>query len=96
MKDFDTIRSPYRESPEYLDNLLERCREKALGSQERPSARVRPWLYGIAAALAIAVVAFALTLNTSRKTPMERFLAGLSDEEAATLVVYDFADDNTE
>lgn len=94
MKTFDEIRGslPYRESPEYLDNLLERCRENAL-KQAPAQKRLRPWLYGVAAAVAAVLLTLGVTLLVPRKSPMERFLASLSDDEAATLVVYDFAED---
>ena len=90
MKNYDEIMGalPYRESPEYLDRLIDRCKENARVStvQTRPTL-IRPWMYGLAAAIVAAVLTLGITLSV-RKSPMDRFLAGLTDEEAELIVSY--------
>ena len=85
MKEFDPVVTdlPYKESPEYVGQLVARCKAEALKQAEPAPRTVRPWLYGAAAAAAIALGVF---FSIHRTSPMEKFLASLSDEEAAMIV----------
>ena len=91
MTNYEDIRGalPYKESPAYIEGLVDRCRKGAVeAASVAPAPVIRPWMYGIAAALVAAIVTLAVTL-APRKAPMDRFLAGISDEEASLIVSYD-------
>ena len=91
MTNYEDIRGalPYEESPVYIHGLIDRCREGAVrAASVAPAPVIRPWMYGIAAALVVAIVTLALTLSP-RKAPMDRFLANISDDEAQQIVDYD-------
>lgn len=94
MTNYEDIRGrmPYKENPAYIEGLIDRCREKALQTPVHAAPVIRPWMYGIAAALAATIITLSVTLNANRKTPMERFLAGITDEEAEMIVNYDIED----
>ncbi len=94
MTNYEDIRGrmPYKEPPAYIQGLIDRCKEEALRTPARAVPVIRPWMYGIAAALAAALITLSITLNVNRGTPMERFLAGISDEEAEMLVNFDIED----
>lgn len=90
MKSFDDINTglPYKETEEYVENLVARCsaeavrKEQASTKSERYSHR--PWLYGavsIAAAIAIAVLIWRPNNNNPSMSPMDSFLSGLTQEE---------------
>ena len=97
MKEFENIQTglPYQESPEYVEQLVKRCQEDVL-AQEKPAGRiVRPWLYGVASVAVAAAVAVGVILWPPRSSspdlslspsPIDTFLASLSDEEAAMIV----------
>ena len=95
MKEFENIGKglPYKESPEYVGQLVNRCREAAIRQAETPRHAARPWFFGtvvLAAAAAIAVGIFLWSpLSGSRllkSSPIDRFLASLTDEEVAMIV----------
>ena len=88
MKEFDPVVTdlPYKESSEYVERLVGRCQAEAL-KQAEPAPRVaRPWLYGLAGAAAAAAIALGIFFSIHRTSPMDKFLASLSDEEAAMIV----------
>lgn len=87
MKEFDDIRTglPYDESPAYVAGLVDRCKAEAL-RQVRPGRQtIRPWIYGLTAAAAAAALIFGIFFTTLRQSPIERFLASLSDEEVSLI-----------
>ena len=89
MLDFDKFKGslPYQESPAYVSDLVGKCREQALSSgKATPERVIRPWIWGVAAAAALALM---LTLGITlipRKSPIDSFLANVSDEEVALIV----------
>lgn len=97
MKEFENIQTglPYKESPEYVEQLVKRCQEAAL-TQAKPAGRiVRPWFYGLASVAVAAAIAVGVFLWPPRSSspdlslsssPIDTFLASLSDEEAAMIV----------
>ena len=96
MKELENIRTdlPYEESPAYLEQLIGRCKNAALEAAKPQKRTVRPWFYGAAsltAAAAVAIVVFLWTQRSSRpdlsltSSPIDTFLASLSDEEAAMI-----------
>ncbi len=89
MTNYEDIRGalPYKESPAYIEGLIDRCKKGAVEATA-PAPVIRPWMYGIAAALVAAIVTLAVTLSP-RKAPMDHFLAGLSDEEVSQIINYD-------
>lgn len=94
MINYEDIRGalPYKESPVYINGLIDRCKESAVrAASEAPAPVIRPWMYGLAAALVAAIVTLTVTLSP-RKAPMDRFLAGISDDEASLIVNYDIED----
>lgn len=78
---------PYKESPGYVRELVGRCKETALRTPVASQGR-RTWLWSIAAAAAIVVAVVGIALSVPRRTPIERFLAGITDEEAAMITCY--------
>lgn len=95
MLNFEDIRGalPYKESPAYVHDLVGRCKEAALlsGGQAR-DRKSHPWIWGLCAAAAVIAAVIAVTLAVPRKTPIERFLAGITDEEAAMIPTYNLED----
>lgn len=90
MKEFENIVTelPYKESQEYVENLVQRCAAKAAATPKV----VKPWFYGGAAVAAAAAVAVGVFLATPKTSPMDSFLASLSDEEAAMIVDWPITD----
>ncbi|MBQ9411317.1 MAG: hypothetical protein IJU21_06885 [Bacteroidales bacterium] len=88
MKEFENIVTdlPYKESAEYVESLVERCTTAAAKSGPAPAKVVRPWFYAFAGAAAAAAVILGVFLFTNRTSPMDSFLASLTDEEAAMIV----------
>lgn len=84
MTDFENIGKtlPYNEQPDYVDALVERCSTRA--RQRRSFRSFRPWMYGFAAAAAAAILLTAgiVLFQNANRSPMDRFLASLSDEDA--------------
>lgn len=107
MKDpFNDIgkKMPYRESEEYLDNLIDQATEGAIGRQRaiKPSTwRKRHPLMTIASAAAVIllVIGIAVTVLDNQQStpaatlkadgPLDEFLNTLSDTEAAQLQYYE-------
>ena len=97
MKEFENIQTglPYKESPEYVEQLVKRCQDAAV-EEAMPERRiVRPWFYGVASVAVAAAIAVGVFLWPPRSSspdlsltssPMDTFLASLSDEEAAMIV----------
>lgn len=88
MKEFENIETslPYKESPEYVENLVERCAETA--AQSNPASAkvvVRPWFYAFAGVAAAAIIGLGVFLFKDRRSPMDSFLASLTDEEVTLI-----------
>ena len=92
MKEFENIVTelPYKESPEYVENLVERCSSMAQAKSD-PKV-VSPWFYGFATAAAAAAIVLGVFLSTQKTSPMDSFLASLTDEEAAMIVDWPITD----
>ncbi len=82
---------PYKENPAYIRDLVGRCRQTALRTNAAAPAR-RAWIWAVAAAAAILIAVIGITLSAPRKTPIERFLASITDEEAAMITDYNLED----
>ena len=91
MKEFENIGTslPYAEDKVYVDALVERCRNAA--SAASPRRAFLPWAMGIAASVAIAAVSAGLILREP-KSPMDSFLSGISDDEAAMIAYVQIED----
>lgn len=98
MKELENINTslPYKESESYVDALVERSKETARlhGREERSLNRTLVYsLVGLAAAAAIVL---AVVIPSGRKTvqpsPIEMFLASISDSEAAMIVDWPIED----
>lgn len=87
MKEFADIgkKLPYGESPLYVEQLTGRCVENAAAT--RAPGRFRPWAYGFAA-LAAAAIAVGVFFQLRPVSPIDSYLASLSDEDAAIIVDY--------
>ncbi|MGN1210244.1 MAG: hypothetical protein ACI4TM_01045 [Candidatus Cryptobacteroides sp.] len=91
MKPFEDINTalPYKETDEYVGNLVARCSAEArLKSQRKPKLDrhyMRPWLYGAisiaAAAIAIAIFIWRPNHNSPSLSPIDSFLSALTQEE---------------
>lgn len=91
MKPFDDIKTvlPYKETDEYVRNLVARCSanavRKAQASTKSERHLHRPWLYGAisiaAAAIAIAVFIWRPNHNSPSLSPIDSFLSALSQQE---------------
>ncbi|MGN0191761.1 MAG: hypothetical protein ACI39U_08920 [Candidatus Cryptobacteroides sp.] len=91
MKPFDEIETglPYKESDEYVENLVARCsREAVRKSQLQVSPgrhNLKPWLLGaVSVAAAAVVIAWFLwkpSIGNSPASPIDSFLSGLSEDE---------------
>ncbi|MBQ6209807.1 MAG: hypothetical protein IJK42_08560 [Prevotella sp.] len=104
MKEFEQIgkRLPYREKEEYIEQLVDRCTEQAIGMKDahRPTDKHRR-MYWVAASAAAAVLLFAIvwphlvsnpdTVAESEvvESPIDHFLNSLSDDEAQQLAYYE-------
>jgi hypothetical protein len=82
---------PYKENPAYIRDLVGRCRQTTLRTNAAAPAR-RAWIWAVAAAAAILIAVIGITLSAPRKTPIERFLASITDEEAAMITDYNLED----
>lgn len=91
---------PYQEDETYLDRLLEQAAQKAIMHEhKRKSSRRLAMMITSAAAVVLLVVGVGLTVikHSSKTTtpiqqnesPMDQFLASLSDEEVAQLPYYE-------
>ena len=91
---------PYQENEAYLDRLIEQATERAIMQErKRKNSRRLAMMITSAAAIVLLIVGVGLTvINHSSKTatpiqqnesPMDQFLASLSDEEVAQLPYYE-------
>ena len=90
---------PFRETGDYLDNLIDGATEKAITEQAtaKRSRRLR-LMIASAAAVALLIIGYGIALFNARSThqvtmndqgPLDEFLNTLSDEEAAQLTFYE-------
>ena len=95
MKEFENIGKglTYKESPDYVERLVNSCRDAAVAKADASRHSYRPWFYGMTALAAAAAVAVGIFLwapgSTSRllkSSPIDKFLASLTDEEVAMIV----------
>ena len=88
MKEFENINTslPFKEDKAYVLSLVERSKSRAARSRRRNAVTLR-WSLGIAAAITAAVVALSISFH-STKSPMDRFLSEISDEEASMIAYY--------
>ena len=91
-------RMPYRESGEYLDNLIDATTEKAIAQHATAKKHWRAIRQAAAAAVVLLVVGLGIALfnvkssqqvTMSNQGPLDEFLSTLSDEEAAQLTYYE-------
>lgn len=87
MKEFDNIITdlPYKESEEYVDSLVGRCKAEALAEAQPGKHATATWRYGLAglaAAAAITLGVFLWQNSANNSSPIDGFLASLSDDEA--------------
>jgi hypothetical protein len=94
-KVFENIQTgmPYEESPLYVDTLVDRCAQKAVQNpRDRRSFR-RPLIYSfVVAAVAAAIVLAVILPSRIARSPIDSFLASISDEEAAMIVDWSVED----
>ena len=94
MKEFENIQTglPYKESPEYVEQLVRRCQNAAMEEATPKRRIVKTWLYGVAGLAAAAAIAVGIFLwppkaaSPDYSSPIDTFLASISDEEAAMIV----------
>lgn len=99
--DFDDIgkRMPFRETGDYLDNLIDNATEKAITHHATAKRSLhRMLMIASAAAVALLIIGSGIALFNARNThqvamteqgPLDEFLNTLSDEEAAQLTFYE-------
>lgn len=94
-KEFENIQTgmPYEESPLYVDALVDKCAQKvAQNTRARRSSR-RPLIYSfVVAAVAAAIVLAVILPSRIARSPIDSFLASISDEEAAMIVDWPLED----
>ena len=96
---FDNIgkRTPYRESEEYLDDLIDKATENAINHQVHPNSKSKlGMMIASAAAIVLLIIGIRLVLFNGQdkpaigdQGPLDEFLSTLSDEEAAQLSFYE-------
>ena len=93
MKEFGNIVTdlPYKESPSYVENLVDNCVAIAAATETEQKI-VRPWFFGLATVAAAAAVAIGVFLFSQKTSPMDSFLASLTDEEAAMIMDWPVTD----
>lgn len=91
-------RLPYGESESYVDALVERSKEAAM-QQGRTQRKInRSLVYSLAGVAAAAAIVFAVMIPFNKKavqpdgSPMDTFLASLSDSEVAMIVDWSIED----
>ena len=91
-------RTPYQETEEYLDVLIDKATENAINHQASVPRKSRlVVMITSAAAVVLLVIGIGLTLfnrqndpvTISDQGPLDEFLSTLSDEEAAQLTFYE-------
>ena len=97
MKEFNNIITdlPYKESEGYVDALVGRCKAEALAKAEPGKHATATWRYGLAGLAAAAAVTLGVLLwqnNAGDSSPIDRFLASLSDDEAEMIVDFPIDD----
>ncbi|MBQ6952448.1 MAG: hypothetical protein IJP81_00885 [Bacteroidales bacterium] len=102
MKEFEDIVTdlPYKESPEYVEQLVSRSRAKAAQRAVSAGRTLSPWLYTLSGAAAAAAIAVGIFLfkpkagpeETLYRSPMDSFLASISDTEASQIVDFPIDD----
>lgn len=102
MKEFDSIPTglPYQESPDYVEQLVMRCKDAAKQAEKPAQRFVRPWIYAVAGLAAAAAVAVSVFLWPSSSPsdlsttagPIDTFLASLSDEEVDLIIDWSIDD----
>ena len=94
MKEFDNIVTdlPYDESPEYVESLVERCASAAGQTNPKPAKVVRPLFYAFAGVAAAAAIGLGVFLFTDKTSPMDSFLASLTDEEVTLIADWPLTD----
>ena len=93
-KEFENIQTgmPYEESPLYVDTLVDRRAQKAVQNpRDRRSFR-RPLISFVVAAVAAAIVLAVILPSRIARSPIDSFLASISDEEAAMIVDWPLED----
>lgn len=96
------IQTPYKESEEYLDSLIQRATDKAISAKkENQSSHAK---YYAAAAAVIAVMTSAAVLWTTHSSPeniiamsqdvspVDEFLDNLSDDDVQMIALYEVED----
>ena len=91
-------RIPYRESEEYLDNLIDTATDKALARHAASKSRHRRLMVATTAAMVLLIIGFGIAhfngkdhqpVAETNQGPLDEFLSTLSDEEAAQLTFYE-------
>lgn len=95
MKEFSNINTglPYIESEAYIESLLER--QTAAAAEQAGAARWqtrRPLYYSFATLAVAASVLLAVLLPQRSKSPIDSFLASITDEEAALIAAWQIED----
>ncbi|MBR4735758.1 MAG: hypothetical protein IK052_06660 [Bacteroidales bacterium] len=92
MKEFENIVTdlPYKESPEYVESLVKSC--ASVASAQAPAKVVRPWFYAFAGVAAAAVIGLGVFLFKGRTSPMDSFLASLTDDEVTLIADWPITD----
>lgn len=101
---FKTEKATFRETPAYVDHLVARCTEAALrqAPKRQQRLRLRRRITAVAAS-AIIVLGVGLSLNTfhtdppstetaAYSSPLDSYLAHITDEEAQLMVAYEVED----
>jgi len=97
MKEFENINTnlPYKESESYVDALVERSKETA---RRHGQVINRSLLFSLAGLAAAAAIVLAVVIPLRRETvqptgsPIEMFLASITDAEAAMIVDWPIED----
>ena len=100
MKEFGNINTelPYKESESYVDAIVEKSMETARLHGRVKRKMNRNLVYTLAGVAAAAVIVLAVVIQFGRKTlqpegsPIEMFLASISDSEAAMIVDWPIED----
>ena len=100
MKEFGNINTnlPYKESESYVDALVKRSEETARLQGRRESKINRRLVFSLAGLAAAAAIVLAVIIPSGRKTiqsagsPIEMFLASISDSEAEMIMDFPVED----
>lgn len=91
MKEFMDINTglPYRESESTVDAIVEKCTENARRHSLGGWRAGRPLIYSLAGVAAAAAIVLAMVIPSGRQaanSPIDSFLASITDAEAAMIV----------